>query len=86
MYEYYIKAIISSYKETLKYSKLFFLLCIALHFGYLALLYIFALEEYSGDHMMSLKKLGYFIIFAYVSLFLMENIEYIEHYGLVYRK
>lgn len=33
-----------------------------------------------------LSRTLFFISFSYMSLFLMECVEYIEHYGLIYRK
>ena len=40
-----------------------------------------ALLEGSGLH-----KAAFFSLFSYFTLFLMEAIEYVEHYGLVYRE
>lgn len=57
-----------------------------LHLGYLFALYQFGLVEFAGDHELALRKVGFFISVALVTLYTMESTEYIEHYGLIYRK
>jgi alkane 1-monooxygenase len=86
LYYYYVRAIIASYKANFVYSKGIFALCVGSHLAYVWGLYQLAIREYQGDQERALGKVGFFIGFAYLSLFLMESIEYLEHYGLVYRK
>lgn len=83
---YYFKSVFSSYRETFKYSKLFFAFCMSLHLIYLFTLYQLALTEFGGNSELALNKMVFFIFIAFFGLYMMESIEYIEHYGLVYRQ
>jgi hypothetical protein len=48
---------------------------------YNALLVLFSIKSGSGIY-----KALFFSAISYASIFLMEAVEYIEHYGLIYRK
>jgi hypothetical protein len=52
---------------------------------YLLGLFYFAYRE-SGNLEVALAKVGFFIVTGIVGFAIMETIEYIEHYGLVYRE
>ena len=86
IYEYYVRTIFSSYKQTFKYSKFFFAFCIILNWSFVYLMYNIALKQFQNDSSLAFKKTLLFVLIAFESLFLMECVEYIEHYGLVYRK
>lgn len=76
-FTYYVRSVFSSYKETFKYSKVFFAFCMVLHLVYFFTLYQFALAEFQGDEESALRKVGFFFALSFFSLFVMESIEYI---------
>ncbi len=71
---YYVKTVFSSYRETFKYSKLFFTFCMTLHLIYLFALYQFAFIEYNGDSELAINKMSFFFFYALVGLWMMESI------------
>ena len=80
-YSYYVKAIYSAYKFNYNYNKKIFLGCVAATLGYHVFLASAAYLEGSG-----FGKYLFFALLSYFALIVMEGVEYIEHYGLVYRK
>ena len=80
LYRYYINALVSCYKFNFNYSKKIFAFNVGSTILYNILLVFFAIKEGNG-----LKKALFFSALSYVTLFIMEAVEYIEHYGLVYR-
>lgn len=76
-YKFYVKSILSAYQFNYNYNRPIFCACLASTIGYNAL--VFALAD--GDF----KKFAFFALLSYAALVFMEGIEYIEHYGLVYR-
>ena len=81
LYAFYFGALYSCYKFNYKYSKKIFAGNVACTLLYNLLLVGLALKEGSG-----LSKAIFFSAISYFTLFIMESVEYIEHYGLVYRK
>ena len=81
VYHYYVRAIISAYKFNYKYSKKIFICCVFATVSYIITMIALALKEESG-----LGKALFFILVSYSTVFILEGVEYIEHYGLIYRK
>ena len=80
IYHYFINAIWSAYKFNYDYSKTIFIGCVLSTLMYIFLVVWMATKEQSG-----LDKIMFFVLFSYASLFQMESVQYIEHYGLIYR-
>lgn len=80
VYSYYINALVSCYKFNFSYNKKIFIFNVVSTLLYNALLFWLAAREGSSWH-----KAAYFSAISYATLFIMEAVEYIEHYGLVYR-
>jgi hypothetical protein len=80
IYKFYINALISCHKFNYKYNKTIFFLNVGATILYNVLLVFFSLRAGSG-----VNKALFFSAISYVTLFIMEAVEYIEHYGLVYR-
>ena len=55
----------------------------AMNIGYLGVLSFLAIRQY-GDLELALGKVGYFVIVGLLGLFILEIVEYIEHYGLIF--
>ena len=68
-YWYYVRSVFSSYRETFKYSKIFFAFCMILHMTYLLVLYNLGLREFNGDETLALRKMGFFLAMAFAALF-----------------
>ena len=81
VYRYYINALISCHKFNYRYSKSIFFMNVGATILYNALLVLFSIKSGSGIY-----KALFFSAISYASIFLMEAVEYIEHYGLIYRK
>ena len=81
IYTYYVNVIASAYKFNFNFNKLYFVLCVVstLSYNLLAIALSMGHERWLGRAL-------FMIAFSYMSLFLMECVEYIEHYGLIYRK
>ena len=80
MYSFYVNALFSCYKFNYNYSKKIFVFNLASTIGYNLLAIGLAIKEGS-----SLNKALFFSLLSYFTLFIMEAVEYMEHYGLVYR-
>ena len=52
---------------------------------YLGTMFYFAFQEYQ-DIEKAVYKVGFFMIAGINGFFFLETIEYIEHYGLIYRQ
>lgn len=70
----------SAYKFNYHHNKKIFSLCVLSTASYMLFVTLFALKEGSGA-----CKILTFIIYSYLGTLIMESVEYIEHYGLVYR-
>lgn len=81
IYSYYFNAIFSCYKFNYNYDKKVFAANLGATLLYNGLLVTLALREGS-----SIYKALFFSALSYAALWTMEEVEYIEHYGLVYRK
>lgn len=80
VYKFYFNALFSCYKFNFNYSKQIFAFNVCCTLVFNLILIITAEKEGSG-----INKALFFTSWCYLSLFIMEIIEYIEHYGLIYR-
>lgn len=80
-YSYLARVLKSAYSFNYNYCKKTFALCLLATLSYNIGLLYFSLREGSGA-----SKAVFFSITSYTSIVIMELVEYIEHYGLQYRK
>jgi alkane 1-monooxygenase len=85
LFFYIIRAYFSAHKFVFQYSKLIFLGCVALNLAYLSAIYLHGVSEY-GSYELAWDKLHFFIWLGFGGFIGLEIIEYIEHYGLIFRE
>jgi alkane 1-monooxygenase len=86
LFPYIVRAYFSAHKFVFNYSKSIFLGCISLNAAYLFGIYFTGLAEYGGDSALAFEKLSFFLWLSFGGFMGIETIEYIEHYGLIFRE
>lgn len=81
VYSYYVNAIASAYNFNYKHNKTYFTLCVLGTISYLGFFVGLGLLQNA-----SVGKILLFVLVSYVTIFWMECVEYVEHYGLISRK
>jgi len=66
------------------YSRPVFFGCVLANLAYLAALFLFAWNEYHNVGA-ALLKVSFFLMLGLMGFAFVETIEYVEHYGLIYR-
>lgn len=85
LYMYTIKAFYSAHKFVFNYNIKYFAVCILTNLFYVGLLFFFSFREYN-DIEQACWKTAFFVGVGLGSFSFLEIVEYIEHYGLVYRE
>jgi alkane 1-monooxygenase len=83
-YVYTIRAFVHAHKFVFSKNKKMFALCMGTNWLYLGVMFVHALSEH-GNWQQALWKVGVFVGIGLGAFAFLEVIEYIEHYGLVYR-
>jgi hypothetical protein len=85
LYYFAVQAYFSAHKFVFNYSKKAFLVCMLANWVYLGGLFYHAFNEYQNVEA-ACMKVGFFVLLGLGGFFFLEIIEYIEHYGLIYRE
>lgn len=83
-YIYVINAYYSAYRCLFNYSRKLFLGCISLTLLYLSSIYFYTFKT-TLSHEQAYETLIFFIIYGILGFSFLELIQYVEHYGLIYR-
>jgi alkane 1-monooxygenase len=84
IYYYAVQAFFSAHKFVFNYSKKIFFLCMLTNWIYLGGMFYHAYNQHQNLEV-ALLKVGFFVIVALQGFLFLEIVEYIEHYGLIYR-